>query len=181
MSSDKIFEATKENTPGIFALIEKGFYRHFIRVHMNILFNGDPEYDIHDALASQITRNIILPVMLESGLVYLDDSGDYRTEFTRFRIGKTSSSKVMLFRSLEPIMTELSKRARQESSEKYAKSTAYINRKADKEYILKNIKTLYECIENLNNAPSAKNPEDNIDLELVFASIREKKNQEEKL
>lgn len=171
---EQVFEATREETPGIFALMERGYYRNLIKVHLNILYNNDPVYDIHDVLGKEITRNIVVPVMEESRLIARREDGTYFTEYGRINVKVSQESKLLFFRSLEPIMIDISKRAHQESPDRFAKSSAYINKRGDKTYIEAQIKTLYECIYKLDNAPIADDPADNIDLELLFASIREK-------
>lgn len=174
MIQDRVFEATKEKTPGFFALMERGFYRHFIKVHLNILYNNNPEYDVHDILGKEITRNIVLPVMLESGLINLSKEGIYSTEYTRINIEESPDAKLLFFRSLETILIEISKKAHREDSEKFAKSSAYINKRADREFIQDNINKMHECINNINNAPISENPENEVEIELIYASIRER-------
>lgn len=171
---EQVFEATRESTPGIFALMERGYYRNLVKVHLNILYNNDPVYDIHDVLGKEITRNIVVPVMEESKLIVRREDGLFYTEYGRINVKVSQESKLLFFRSLEPIMIDISKRAHQESPDRFAKSSAYINKRGDKDFIEEQIKILYECIYKLDNAPISDDPARNIDLELLFASIREK-------
>lgn len=164
---EKIFFITRSTAPGVLCLVKRRMFAQFVQVHENIWFGRPPETDVDPVLGLEITRALILPPLLEAGIVTETQAG-YATEYRYLQLD--SSERQVFLEGMVPISESIAAKALAQPH--LNANASYHKGSGERQEVEKLFALVIDCFKKLHSVKQSDVDTENVPFELVYVSVR---------
>lgn len=172
---EKTFFITRSTAPGVLSLVRRQKLSQFIQVHENIWFGRPPETGVDPVLALETTRALILPPLLEAGIIKESENG-YSTEYRYLELD--ASERQIFLEGMLSVSESIGTKAL--ANPELKANASYVKGVGNREEVDSLFATVVDCFRRLQKVKLSSNESENIPFELGYVSIRNDPKTEDK-
>lgn len=172
---EKTFFITRDAAPGVLSLARRRMFAQFVQVHENIWFGRSPETDVDPVLGLEITRALILPPLLEAGIIKESEKG-YSTDYRYIQLD--AGERQVFLEGMIPISESIAMKALAKPELKA--NASYIKGIGKREEVNRLFALVVDCFRKLHEVEQSSDETKNIPFELGYVSIRNEQRNEGK-
>lgn len=173
--TEELAYVVNDDDIGLISLVNKGLYRDLKLSHLDILNGRNPvDLNIDDFYTCELKKNVVIPALLESGVIEKDFGGGFSTKYSNIVFSVTDKNRNLFLRSLGLTFNSFVSKVIRLKDFSWNRKSAHVIIVGRKDVLEENLAILSEALHNIKNALKSKNSDENMELELIYASLRRK-------
>lgn len=172
---EKVYLVTDEGPGiGVLNLINRGLYRAVWQAHLNIKEGRSVDYGLdRDYVSGVIARDVITPILLETGIFDQDSDGKLTTEYYDLVIKDPKLLRNDLIASMEHNVRDMCRYAITLKDSENSRGTGYLLKRGCNDTIIEGIAQIKQGFGKVLNAPLNEDDSKNIVVEIAVITLRE--------